>query len=260
MLIWDNGPCLGLPWDGNDRCQIRRAAPGTAQGTGQFPSATVTLNAINILTRNAAPDLRLACIRYNRDSQQFPSMIQTLIWLRTPRTESARSLESRHREDPYRASGPFGRSIAGRKEIDADLLDELEFALITADIGVNTASEILESIRQRVDRKQVGDAQQIKQLIAEHLLEILEGAERPVPRVTQPPAVVMVVGVNRCGKTTTIGKLANRFKAEDAVCCFAQRTRFARRHRAITGVGGELITDVIRQSAGGDPSEFFSTH
>ena len=65
-----------------------------------------------------------------------------------------------------------GEAIAGRKEIDADLLEELEFALITADIGVNTASEILESIRQRVDRKQVGDAQQIKQLIAEHLLEI----------------------------------------------------------------------------------------
>ena len=50
-------------------------------------------------------------------------------------------------------------AIAGRKEIDAALLEELEYALITADIGVNTASEILESIRQRVDRKQVGDAQ-----------------------------------------------------------------------------------------------------
>jgi len=49
-------------------------------------------------------------------------------------------------------------AIAGRKEIDAALLEELEYALITADIGVNTASEILESIRQRVDRKQVGDA------------------------------------------------------------------------------------------------------
>src|SRR5258708_12095346 len=64
-------------------------------------------------------------------------------------------------------------AIAGRKEIDADLLDELEFALITADIGVNTVSEILETIRQRVDGKQVGAAQQIKQLIAEHPLNIL---------------------------------------------------------------------------------------
>jgi fused signal recognition particle receptor len=95
-------------------------------------------------------------------------------------------------------------AIAGRKEIDAALLEELEYALITADIGVNTASEILESIRQRVDRKQVGDAQQIKQLIAQHLLEVLEVTERPVPRVTEPPAVVMVVGVNGSGKTTTM--------------------------------------------------------
>ena len=79
-------------------------------------------------------------------------------------------------------------AIAGRKEIDAALLEELEYALITADIGVNTASEILESIRQRVDRKQVGDAQQIKQLIAQHLQEVLEATERPVPRVAEPPA------------------------------------------------------------------------
>jgi fused signal recognition particle receptor len=104
--------------------------------------------------------------------------------------------------------------IAGRKEIDADLLDELEYTLITADIGVKTTSEILESIRQRADRKMVGDAQQIKLLIKEHLLEVLESVERPMPRVTEPPAVVVVVGVNGSGKTTTIGKLASRFKAE----------------------------------------------
>ena len=75
-------------------------------------------------------------------------------------------------------------AIQGRKEIDAAVLEEVEYALITADIGVNTANEILESIRQRVDRKQLGDAQQIKQLIAEHLLQILEAAERPIPRVS----------------------------------------------------------------------------
>src|SRR5258708_9770308 len=146
-------------------------------------------------------------------------------------------------------------AIAGRKEIDADLLDELEFALITADIGVNTVSEILESIRQRVDRKQVGDAQQIKQLIAEHLLEILEAAERPVPRVTQPPAVVMVVGVNGSGKTTTIGKLANRFKAEDrsVLLCAADTFRAAAIEQ-LQAWGGRTETDVSRQSPAAAPS------
>src|ERR1700723_2013598 len=90
-------------------------------------------------------------------------------------------------------------AVSGRKEIDADVLEEVEYALITADIGANTTAEILERIRQRVERHQLGDAAEIKSLIREHLLEILEATERPVPRVTEPPAVIMVVGVNGAG-------------------------------------------------------------
>src|SRR5229473_4848030 len=86
--------------------------------------------------------------------------------------------------------------IAGRKEIDADLLDELEYTLITADIGVQTTAEILERIRQRVDRNQLGDAAELRGLIQEHLLEILQATERPCAHVSEPPAVVMMVGVN----------------------------------------------------------------
>ena len=146
-------------------------------------------------------------------------------------------------------------AFAGRKEIDAALLDEIEYALITADIGVNTASEILESIRQRADRKQLSNAQEIKQLIAQHLLEILEATDRPVPQVSQPPAVVMVVGVNGSGKTTTIGKLASRFQSEgrSVLLCAADTFRAA----AIEQLqiwGGRTGTEVIRQSAGADPS------
>jgi fused signal recognition particle receptor len=66
--------------------------------------------------------------------------------------------------------------VAGRKEIDADLLDELEYTLITADIGVNTTTEILESIRQRADRKQLADSGEIKQLIAQHRPSCLSSA------------------------------------------------------------------------------------
>ena len=145
--------------------------------------------------------------------------------------------------------------IAGRKEIDADLLDELEYTLITADIGVKTTSEILESIRQRVDRKLVADAQQIKQLIKEHLLEVLEAVERPMPRVSEPPAVVVLVGVNGSGKTTTIGKLASRFKAEghSVLLCAADTFRAAAIEQ-LQVWGTRTSTDVIRQSAGADPS------
>src|SRR5207302_7907809 len=116
-------------------------------------------------------------------------------------------------------------------------------------------SEILESIRQRVDRKLVADAGQIKNLVRQHLVEVLEASERPVPRVTQPPAVVVVVGVNGSGKTTTIGKLAHRFKTEGhgVLLCAADTFRAA----AIEQLeiwGSRTASDVIRQGAGADPS------
>lgn len=146
-------------------------------------------------------------------------------------------------------------AVAGRKEIDADVLDEIEYALITADVGVNTATEVLETIRQRADRKQLGDAGEIKQLIAQHLLEVLEAADRPMPHVAEPPAVVIVVGVNGAGKTTTIGKLANRYRAEgrSVLLCAADTFRAA----AIDQLqvwGTRTSTDVIKQAAGADPS------
>jgi fused signal recognition particle receptor len=146
-------------------------------------------------------------------------------------------------------------ALQGKKEIDADLLDELEYTLISADIGVNTTNEILESIRQRVERHQLADAGELKSLIRERLLEILQASERAPARVAEPPAVVLVVGVNGAGKTTTIGKLAHRFKNEQrsVLLCAADTFRAA----AIEQLeiwGDRTGTQVIRQKAGSDPS------
>ncbi|HEY2018831.1 MAG TPA: signal recognition particle-docking protein FtsY [Bryobacteraceae bacterium] len=146
-------------------------------------------------------------------------------------------------------------AIQGKKEIDADLLDELEFTLISADIGVRTTEEILERIRQRVERHQLNDAGELRGLIREHLLEILEASERAPARVAEPPAVVLVVGVNGSGKTTTIGKLASRFKNENrsVLLCAADTFRAA----AIEQLeiwGTRTGTQVIRQGPGSDPS------
>ena len=146
-------------------------------------------------------------------------------------------------------------ALAGKKEIDATLLDELEFTLISADIGVATTSEILERIRQRVDRKLVGDAAELRGLIREHLLELLQGADRPPVQVAEAPAVVLVVGVNGSGKTTTIGKLAQRFKAEGrgVLLCAADTFRAA----AIEQLqiwGERTQSEVISQRPGADPS------
>ncbi|HOL72767.1 MAG TPA: signal recognition particle-docking protein FtsY [Bryobacteraceae bacterium] len=145
--------------------------------------------------------------------------------------------------------------LAGRKEIDAELLEELEYTLISADIGVRTTTEVLEIIRQRVDRKLVGDAGELRQLIQNHLIEVLQATERPLPRVTTPPAVVMVVGVNGTGKTTTIGKLARLYREEgrSVLLCAADTFRAA----AIEQLeiwGQRTSTEVIRQKPGADPS------
>jgi signal recognition particle GTPase len=95
-------------------------------------------------------------------------------------------------------------ALQGKKQIDAELLDELESTLIAADIGARTTDEILERIRQSVARRQLGDAAGLKGLIREQLLEILQASERAPARVAEPPAVILVVGVNGSGKTTTI--------------------------------------------------------
>ena len=146
-------------------------------------------------------------------------------------------------------------AITGKKQIDADLLDELEYALITADIGVRTASEILDNIRTRVSRNLVGDVNELRNLIRQNLLEVLQSADRPMPHVSQPPAVVMVVGVNGAGKTTTIGKLTQRFKSEgrSVLLCAADTFRAAAIEQ-LEVWGERTSTEVIRQKQGADPS------
>ncbi len=145
--------------------------------------------------------------------------------------------------------------LAGKKEIDGDLLEQLEYTLLGADLGVATTTEILELARQRVDRKLAGDAGELRQLIREHLLEVLKATEKALPVVVQPPAVVLVVGVNGSGKTTTIGKLAHRYMAEGrtVLLCAADTFRAA----AIDQLeiwGRRAGTEVIRQKPGADPS------
>jgi len=145
--------------------------------------------------------------------------------------------------------------VSGRKVIDADLLEELEYTLISADIGVATTNEILERIRERVDRKQVGDSSELRGLIREYLLEVLQTNDRPLAYVENPPAVIMLVGVNGAGKTTTIGKLANHLKSEgrSVLLCAADTFRAAAIEQL--EVWGERTgIQVIRQNTGSDPS------
>src|SRR6266850_1970529 len=125
--------------------------------------------------------------------------------------------------------------FAGAKQIDAELLDELEEALIAADIGVPTTMHVLETVRRGISRKEIDDIEKLKQAIKSELLTILHASEQggvasetSVPE-NITPYVMMIVGVNGVGKTTTIGKLAQRIKAEgnDVLICAADTFRAA---------------------------------
>ncbi len=145
--------------------------------------------------------------------------------------------------------------FAGAKEIDEDLLEELEYALITADIGVKTSTEVLELIRERADRKELSNPAELRGLIRQHLLEVLQAADKPLRQVSEPPAVILVVGVNGTGKTTTIGKLTHRFKEQghSVVLCAADTFRAAAAEQLALW-GERTSAPVISQKPGADPS------
>jgi len=142
------------------------------------------------------------------------------------------------------------------KEIDRSTLDDLEATLIGADLGTTTTHEVLEKLRDKADRKQIKDVNELKRLLKEELLTILTStSSRPVTKVDGTPEVIIVVGVNGTGKTTTIGKLAQVFRAQGktVLLCAADTFRAA----AIEQLeiwGQRTGTEVIKTKAGGDPS------
>ncbi len=142
------------------------------------------------------------------------------------------------------------------KEIDRNTLDELEATLIAADLGTVTTQEVLANLREKVDRKQIGDVNELKRLLKEELLAILDRAGlQPVKAVDGEPEVILVVGVNGTGKTTTIGKLAHNLRAQgkSVLLCAADTFRAAAIEQL--EIWGERTgTEVIKTKPGGDPS------
>jgi fused signal recognition particle receptor len=142
------------------------------------------------------------------------------------------------------------------KEIDRSTLDDLEATLIGADLGTTTTHEVLQKLREKADRKQIKNVDELKRLLKEELLAILtSNGARPLTKVDGAPEVIMVVGVNGAGKTTTIGKLAQVFRAQGktVLMCAADTFRAA----AIEQLeiwGQRTGTEVIKTKAGGDPS------
>jgi fused signal recognition particle receptor len=145
----------------------------------------------------------------------------------------------------------------GKKEIDLELLDNLEEILITADLGVSTTEELLDEARRKVKRKELSDPQILKKVLKEKIRAFIMETDRPAELVMpeKGPFVIMVVGVNGVGKTTTIGKIAHKFtRSGQSVLLVAADTFRAAAVAQLKIWGERNNVRVVSQHEGADPS------
>lgn len=145
----------------------------------------------------------------------------------------------------------------GKKEIDADLFDELEEILITADLGFSMTIEILDDARKRVKRDALSDPGQLKAVLKEKLRSFIMESDKPAELVMPEsgPFVIMVVGVNGVGKTTTIGKIAKKFKSSGQSVLLVAADTFRAAAVAQLKIWGERNNvEVVSREEGSDPS------
>ena len=164
-------------------------------------------------------------------------------------------LRERLARSATRLTGDFVSLFRGR-QIDAELLDELETRLISADVGVEATRAILDNLRARVARRELGDAEALIAALRAQLVEILAPCAVPlvIDRVHRP-FVIMVVGVNGSGKTTSIGKLASKLGADGHKVLLAAGDTFRAAAAEQLDVWAERSGAAIqRQAAGADPA------
>ncbi|HEY2380604.1 MAG TPA: signal recognition particle-docking protein FtsY [Terriglobia bacterium] len=153
-------------------------------------------------------------------------------------------------------TGQIQDLVEGQKEIDAAMLDQLEAIMIGADIGVTTTNDILKAIKDRMSRKMLQDPKELRSAIKEELRKILNVNYTPPKQVAEgDPFVIVMVGVNGVGKTTTIGKLANRFRNDSKKVMLCASDTF----RAAATEQLEIWADradvpIVKQKSGADPS------
>jgi fused signal recognition particle receptor len=143
--------------------------------------------------------------------------------------------------------------LLGSRALDDDLFEKLETLLLSADIGVETTQFLLRDITEQVSRKQLGDTRAVYHALRQNILSILEPCHRPLAITPDRPFVIMVVGVNGVGKTTTIAKFAHRLKnAGHSVMLAAADTFRAAAIEQLKTWAGRLDIPVIAQHTGAD--------
>jgi fused signal recognition particle receptor len=149
----------------------------------------------------------------------------------------------------------LGDLFVAKREIDPALVDEIEKVLLTADIGVRTSQKLLEEIRSSLTRKELRDAQSVWGFLRERSTAFLRIDAEPVNYAKAKPFVLLTIGVNGSGKTTTIGKLAAKLKAEGRSVLLAAGDTFrAAATEQLETWGARVGAKVVRGKEGGDPS------
>lgn len=180
---------------------------------------------------------------------------------KTQEKPASKSLFGRLRERLGKTRDAFiyrlDRLFLGKKEIDQELFEQLEEVLITADLGVSTTLDLLDRARKKVKRDLLSDPQALKTIIRDEILGYIQASERPAELVMpeEGPFVIMVVGVNGVGKTTSIGKIAAKFvRSGQSVLLVAGDTFRAAAINQLRIWGERVGVEVIAQKPGADPS------
>lgn len=154
----------------------------------------------------------------------------------------------------------LSRVVAGKSKVDDDVLDDLEEVLITSDVGVNTTLKVIERIEKRVAKDKYINTEELNSILRDEIASLLtennsvDTEDFSLPEDTKP-YVIMVVGVNGVGKTTTIGKLANQFKkAGKSVYLGAADTFRAAAVEQLVIWGERVGVPVVKQAMGSDPA------
>jgi len=151
--------------------------------------------------------------------------------------------------------GRIDALVLGKKEIDADTLEELEEILITSDIGVKTTVELIRALEQRLGRNELKDGEALRAALKADILARLNAHHSVLDTNSRHPFVLLVIGVNGVGKTTTIGKLASRFTCDGKRVLLAAADTFrAAAAEQLEAWGERSGVDVIRHKEGADPS------
>jgi fused signal recognition particle receptor len=145
--------------------------------------------------------------------------------------------------------------VSVKRKIDDRLLEELEEILITSDIGVKTTRQLLDKVTEKVKRKELEDADHLKKTLQEEMFLILSRQEKPLEVSSAKPFVIVVIGVNGTGKTTTISKMAQKFKGQGKSVLLAAGDTFRAAAIEQLEIWGQRVgCEVIKHQSGSDPS------